>query len=1231
MQFSRYRLSSLAVAAVAGLGWWALAGSTVQAAPPDFQRQVRPILAQYCFKCHGPDDKSREAALRLDTQEGAVARLESRMQAVVPGQPDASELIHRIHSTDPDVVMPPPATKKTMTAAEKEVLKRWIESGAEYQPHWAFVAPRPAPLPIVRHSNWPLSPLDTLVLKRLEDEQLAPSPSADRYTLVRRAYLDLIGVPPTPEQADEFVNDSLPDAYERLVDRLLASPHYGERWTRRWLDLARYADTNGYEKDRQRSIWPYRDWVIRQMNADLPFDQFTIEQLAGDMLPQATIDQRIATGFHRNTMINEEGGIDPLEFRFHAMVDRVNTTGTVWLGLTVGCAYCHTHKFDPIQQTEYYGMFAMLNNADEPEIDVPDPGVERRRAELEHQIAALERELPQRFPPAGDIRWVSSRVVSAKAQAQGTKLDSLSDGSLLAVGEAAPVDTYTIVVETDATDISTIRLETMTHESLGSQGPGRTPHGNFVLTELEVQAASLEAPQNSAPVKISSARADIEQTGFPVTHAFDGESKTGWAIHAEGQPLNQNRAATFSLDGPIGKAGGTRFTFTLRQQFGKQHTLGRFRIALGQVAGDGRPESVRRQENLERSFASWLKQREEQSVAWTLLRPASVTSNLPLLTILDDRSILASGDQSKSDTYELAFDDVPAGIAAIRIEAIADDRLPKHGPGRVYYEGPPGDFFLSNIGLASLDPKTGSLSDRPFSQASHSFANGGNTAAAALDDNKQTGWSINGGQGRSHHAVFNLKEKTPAAGRMVLKMLFERYYAAGMGRFRVWATTDPRAAASDLPLEIESALAVTADRRSPEQREALMRQFLAAAPELASHRRAIEDLKKQIPTLPTTLVFVERPANNPRPTFRHHRGEFLQPKEQVQPAVLSILPGLPPNLSRDRLTFARWLVAPENPLVGRVTMNRQWAALFGRGIVRTTEDFGYQGESPANQPLLDWLSLEFVRQGWSMKRMHRIMTTSATYRQTSRASSELLARDPHNELLARGPRFRLEAELVRDSLLQISGLWSTRLGGPSVFPPQPANVTTEGAYGQLAWRTSEGGDRYRRGLYTFTKRTAPYAMFTTFDAPSGEACVARREMSNTPLQALTLLNDTVFMEGARELGRRVVVEGPPTEFVPIVLDVAGARSLADASAETRVAAYLFRRCLTRPPTMDELRMVESFYRAQLARFESKELDPKPLAGAQATTNLGPNDVARRAAWTATARVLLNLDETITKP
>jgi hypothetical protein len=996
----------------------ARSAETERAGQDLFTSQVRPILARHCFKCHGPDDKARKAKLRLDIRDQSMKPAASGAAAIVPGKPDESELISRVFADDASERMPPAAAKNPLSDSDKQLLKRWIADGAEYKTHWAFIPPRPESPPQVRGTGSSRNAIDSFILARLDSAGLKPSEPADRATLIRRVSLDLIGLPPTPAEVEAFLQDRAPNAYEKLVDRLLGSPHYGERWARRWLDLARYADTNGYEKDRVRSIWPYRDWVIRAINADMPFDQFTVEQIAGDLLPGATVSQRIATGFHRNTMLNEEGGIDPLEFRFYAMTDRVATTATVWLGMTLGCAQCHTHKFDPIPHRDYYQFMALLDNADEPEISVTTPATERICGELEQKIAALVADLPNRFPAA---------------------------------------------------------------EKAGSD--------------------------------------------------------------------------------------------------------------------DRRTVEERRKANLDRHFTEWVKQQGAQAVSWKVLRPTQATANLPRLSVEDDGSIFASGDQSKRDVYTLRFATDLKKITAIRLEVIPDDRLPRRGPGRVFYEGPFGDFFLSKLTVMAGGKSV------PVRQASATGPNH-DSVAAAIDDDPQTGWTLGGGQGSAHAAFFALATPLENAGDLVVQLLFERYYAAGLGRFRISVTTDPRPiAAREIPSEIEALLLVPDKERTLDQTAQLRRHFLMVAPELAKERAAIEQLRTQMPASPTTLAFQERPDNNPRPTFIHNRGEYLQPTDRVQPAVLSILPPLPKDAPSNRLALARWLVSPGNPLSARVTVNRQWAAFFGRGLVRTAEDFGYQGEPPSHPELLDWLALQLPREGWSMKRLQKLIVMSSTYQQSSRTTPELLTKDPENRLLARGPRVRLEAEVIRDSVLRESGLLSEQIGGPSVFPPQPPGVTTEGAYGGLDWHVSPGGDRYRRGLYTFTKRTAPFAMATTFDAPSGEVCVARREVSNTPLQALTLLNDPVFEEAAQALGRSMTALGGPVE--------------------ERVA-NLFRRCLTRSPDRDEVSRLLAFLHSQKSRFDLKELDAQKIAG------LGDGDASERAAWTVLARVLLNLDEAVTK-
>jgi len=1157
----------------------------------DFNRDVRPVLSENCFKCHGFDPKQRKGDRRLDTREGALAEKDG-VRAIVPGKLDDSDLSARLHSTDKDEQMPPPKSGKSVTPRQIAILDKWIEQGAAYDVHWAFKKPQQAPLPEVNQATWPRNAIDRFVLARLETEGLKPAPEADKYTLCRRLYLDLIGLPPTPAEADAFVNDPALDAYEKLVDHLLASPHYGERWARRWLDLARYADTNGYEKDRQRSIWPYRDWVIQALNGGMPFDEFTIEQIAGDLLPHATRDQHIATGFNRNTMLNEEGGIDPLEYRYLAMIDRVGTAGTTWLGLTVACARCHTHKYDPIPQKEFYGVMASLNNADEPEMDLPPPDAAAQEKARGEKLTKLIAALPDKWPVESKY-WTPLQPVSVETTS-GEESKILGDHSALFTAPGPEKDDYTFVLDAGPGPIGQLRLEALTDKSLPKKGPGRVAHGNFVLSEIVVTAAPKDAPEKAQLVKIARAEADVSQPGFEIEKAVDGEVETGWAVDRQDGTVNAPHTATFHFEQPVSFPGGTRLVVRLEQQYGKHHTIGRARFS---VAGD-QPEppiAQQRQEALEAAFVKWREHEREHSAHWTTLHPVAAKSNLPLLTVGDDGVVFVSGDMSKSDTYELKLHSDLKGITAVRLEVLPDERLPKHGPGRIFYEGPAGDFMLSNIELLSHGTK------QPWARATHSFAKEKFEADKAIDDNLQTGWSIDGGQGRKHEAVFNLATPLADAGDFTLKMLFERYFACGLGKFRISVTTDPSAEAREMPDNVAASLLTPYEELTAGQQAALREQFLLNAPELKTARKEIDDLRKPI-QFTTTLVMQERPPENPRPTFVHNRGEFLQPTEKVEAGVISIAGAFPAGAPHNRLGFAQWLVSRDNPLTARVIMNRDWQAFFGRGIVRTLGDFGYQGDPPSHPELLDWLAVEFMQRGWSVKQMHKLIVMSATYRQSSRATAEEVARDPDNKLLARGPRFRLEAEMVRDSALRDSGLLSEKMGGPSVHPPQPDGVT-EVAYGSPKWNADTGEDRYRRSIYTFMKRTAPFALYANFDAPTGEDCLAHRDVSNTPLQALALLNDVVFLEASRALGRQIATQ--------------------EGSVEDRVRT-LFRRCLTRPPTAEEVALLVKFYHAQQERFASGELDAKALAG-EDTAN-----VDECAAWTALARALWNFDEAITR-
>ncbi|WP_149498720.1 PSD1 and planctomycete cytochrome C domain-containing protein [Roseiconus lacunae] len=993
-----------------GIGLVCLPNPTSSAndAPVNFNREVRPILAKHCYACHGPDEETRAADLRLDTESGSRADL-GGYRAIEPGDPEESELVLRITSDDDDLRMPPADSHRPLKASEIETIRRWIADGGKYERHWAFVpptlpkVPRPRKSSVERSASWCRSPIDRFVIARLEQAGLSPNREADRVSLVRRLYLDLLGIVPPIDVVDGFLADKRPDAYERLVDQLLASPRYGERFGRSWLDLARYSDTNGYEKDRPRTIWPYRDWVIQAMNQDMPYDQFSIEQLAGDMLDDATLQQKIATGFHRNTMLNEEGGIDPLEYRFYAMVDRVATTGTVWMGLTTGCAQCHTHKFDPITHTDYFGLMALMNNADEPEMNADPASVVAKRQAIEHQADALERETVQQLLFADDKDPTASE-----------------------------------------------------------------------------------------------------------------------------------------------------------------------------------------------QFDHWCQQRIDELSAWETLVPGEMKSTMPMLELLDDGSILASGDATKRDVYTLTMpptDGKP--ITAIRLEALTHASLPARGPGLAFYEGRRGDFFLSELkvfaGEQSIELAVGTTSI-PNSKPGNGKTYPGNV----LDDDGSTGWSIPGGSGQTHRLVIPLAQPMTFENPWTIELLFERHYVAGLGRFRVSVTSDEQPQASVLPVEVQQQARLASESSEQLSKwptdvlQTLAIEFLRQAPVMKEQRQPIEKLRKSAPSGVRTLVMRERPIGHPRETRRHHRGEYLQAKEVVQPAVPEFLADASSKQPENRLELAEWLVSENNPLVGRVTANRAWRQFFGTGIVKTSGDFGTQSELPSHPELLDYLGQRLRDQSstgwdWSLKRLHREIVLSATYRQ---AVGPAPATDPENRLLSSFPYRRYDAERIRDAFLSASGLIANQIGGPSVRPPQP-DAVTQIAYGKPAWPVSSGSDRYRRSLYTFSKRTAPFAAYATFDGPSGEICLAKRDRSTTPLQALTLLNDGMYIEIADALAKQAIRDCGGTEASP-----------------DQIITRLFRRVLSRYPSDDELDSILAFYDSQ-------------------TDHESP--------WMLVARALMNLDEAITTP
>jgi mono/diheme cytochrome c family protein len=1007
----------------------ALALCTARAAAPapevDFNREIRPILSANCYACHGPDEAKRKGGLRLDERDHLLQPASSGKPGLVPGHPADSELIRRLETQDEDDRMPPPKTGKTLSAPQVDLLRRWIAQGAPWKQHWAFVKPdRPAP-PHVRNARWPRQELDRIVLARLHQERLKPSPEAPRETLIRRVSLDLTGLPPTPAEVDAFLKDRRPDAYERVVDRLLASPHHGERWARPWLDQARYADSNGYEKDELRTMWPYRDWVIRALNEDMPFDQFTVEQLAGDLLPNATRDQKIATGFHRNTMVNTEGGTDDEEFRTAALIDRVNTTFTVWTGTTFGCAQCHSHKYDPFSQADYYQVFAILNQtrdkgkSNDPILELPSPDQKRLRDEVRAQIEPLQKQLDSQTPA------------------------------------------------------------------------------------LDAEQASWEA--------------------------------------------------------------GVRAHFTALQS------------------------------------------------GWNPLTPSQPeASGGVVLEPQPDGSLLSAGSLPDESVYSVHCDLQVGTFTALRLETFADERLPNGSCGR----SEEGDFVLTDLTLA-IRSAGGTTNHVAFESAYADFAMDGYDAPKAIDDNARSGWSIAAHEAANrthHHAVFLLKEPaTIAAGsraRIVLKQESHRAQHL-LGRFRLSGSTTPTEAHrswSKVPAAIRRLLAQPADTLTDAQRAELAKHHRSIAPSLDHLRMQVADLKKKEPKgIPSTLVM--EPVESARETHMLIRGSHLNPGPVVQPGVPQALHPWPKDQPVNRLEFARWLVSDQNPLVGRVTMNRIWAQYFGVGIVETSEEFGSQGEPPANQELLDWLATELIRQRWSLKAMHRIIVTSATYRQASTVTPLLKERDPFNRLLARGPRFRIEAEMLRDQALAVSGLLNPRVGGPSVFPYQPEGIWIA-PYSGDRWVTGKDGDQFRRGLYTFWRRTSPYASFLAFDAPSREVCTERRLRSNTPVQALVTLNDPAFVAAAAGLARRVVSEGGATDKDRLM--------------------FAFRAVTARRPQARESRRLLDLLASSRQRYAA---DPAS-AGKLASIGLGkPPDgsgLADLAAWTVVANVLLNLDETLTK-
>ena len=1028
--------------------------------PVDFAKDIQPLLADRCYQCHG--SKKQESGLRLDLKADAL-KGGDHGAAMIPGDSSKSLIVH-VTSGAHDELARMPKKGDALSAEQIGVLRGWIDQGAVWpdalataktdnRDHWAFRAPvRPKP-PTIQNAKLKIrNPIDAFVLARLDKEGLKPSPEADKTVLIRRLSLDLTGLPPSPAEVDAFLADTSRDAYEKLVERLLASPHYGEKWARHWLDAARYADSNGFEKDRTRSIWPYRDWVINAINADKPFDQFTIEQLAGDLLineptfnTAGAPDSRVATGFLRNSMMNMEGGIEPEKFRVESMIDRVDAVGRTWLGLTIACAQCHNHKFDPISQKEYYQFYAFLNNDDEPRIEVPTRDQATKRAEILARARALEDKL---LADAGTKikfdRWLESSAnkqshwqpLNAKEwHSTPMKFEKQEDLSLLAGGDVYNTGVLRVWVDVQETNITGFRLEALNNANLPFNGPGLDGKGDFMVVEFTVEATPLSeikpvvpgvtnAPATTNKIVFSRAVADWESPEFPASAMIDGiTTNGGWASALTAGRRNEERRAVFETDKPFGFDGGTRLLITMN------------------------------------------------------CKP-------------------------------------PGGLN------VTNPKLSNFLPGRV---------------RLSLTTQTGPIPVDPLSERQRQLLGG-----ASVDARRE-----------------------------------------------------------------------------------LMRAYVFHDPSLAESAKSWDALWNDWPVAETTtLALSSRPM--PRATSLFRRGDWQRLGDEVSADTPKVLPPFQPDLPRNRLGLARWIVDSRNPLTARVMVNRVWQQYFGQGLVTTPEDFGTRADKPLHPELLDWLACEFMApsvtgggkssspKAWSLKQLHRTIVTSATYRQSSKVTPALLEKDPYNHLLAHGPRFRVDAEAVQDIALKTSGLLSEKIGGPSVFPSLPEGVM-QLSYGPIAWNVSEGDDRYRRAMYTFWKRSVPYPAMVTFDAPTAEQSCVRRVRSNTPLQALITLNDPTFNQSARWLGWRVLQEG-------------------GANDDARLT-YAFRLCTSRRPDPRELKTLR-----RLLDDSRQEFAATPKNAAQVAFNDPKNPVplpagatmTDLAAWSAVSRALLNLDETLTK-
>ena len=1157
-----------------------------------YGRDVRPILSDRCFQCHGMDAAARQAGLRLDQRDSAL-RDRGGYAAIVPHDADTSEVARRTASTNLDERMPPAnANKPPLSPEQIETLRLWIEQGAEYDAHWAFVPPVRLPAPEVGAESWPLNEIDRFVLARLDRENLAPSPDTDRATLLRRVFLDLTGLPPTPEEIDAFLADDSADAYEQWVDRLLGEEPYrtrtAERLTTPWLDAARYGDTSGIHTDNGRQIWHWRDWVIRAWRDNMPYDRFLTEQLAGDLIADATPDQVIASGFNRNHVTTDEGGAIAEEYRVEYAVDRATTTATVFLGLTMGCARCHDHKYDPFTQEDFYSLYAYFNSIDEPGlysqtqdaerayepfIELLDPQREARLAELAAELETAEARLSEPLDRAaerlaefarahldrGGVEWAVATVLDAVSTDPKVTLTPQPDGAIQAEGPLPAQEDYVIRLRTEQLRARLLLLEALATPEAGP-GAGRASHGNAVLSGLTVESRPLDSDAEWRPAPLRWAWSDHTQMDgdFEAPNVIDPEDKFGWA--ADGNAEAGTRLLMLLTEEPFdnGERAELRVTLRFRSPY-PQHSLGRVRFRTGRA-----PDAT--VARLPVAFGRWVSagafEVEDGDAFDVAFGPEEVET-------IDPHARFLPGDVAWK--FDEAYRD---GV----VVPLPEGRNATYVARRVW--SPTARHLGVSLG-----------SDDGF----RLFVNGEELAALRVN---------RGAAPDQDYATLPLRA---GLNLLVLKIV----NTGGPGGFYFRADPPEETLRSGLLSGL-----IPLDTLTSDQTRRFALAWRRVDPEYRARESARDDLHRQMEeareAIPRTMVM--RELEEQRPTFVLTRGQYDHP-DQRRPAprrVPAALGHLPEDAPANRLGLAQWLVSQDNPLVARVAVNRFWELTFGAGIVRTSQDFGLQGEWPTHPELLDWLAVDFRESGWDVRRLLRMMVTSRVYRQESRVRPDLLERDPDNRLLARYSRRRLGAEQIRDLALSTSGLLVEKLGGKPVKPYQPAGLWKEVAMPASntgVFERSEGGDLWRRSVYTLWKRASPPPAMLMFDAPTRESCVIRRPLTNTPLQALALWNDEQFVEASRALAQR---------------------TLAEREDDVARLTTLFRRCTGRAPAPAELQRMRGTLEAFRERYESQPQDAQALlaiGAAPAPPEPAPGELA---AWTLIANALLSLHETITQ-